>query len=70
MAFKLMVVALMATAVIASTSQNAAEEYETSPSYEYSYSVQDNLTGDNKHQQETRRGNDVRGSYSLVDPDG
>lgn len=66
---QLMVVALLVTIAVAQQ-QNAADEYEKSPAYDYSYSVQDNLTGDNKRQQETRRGNDVRGSYSLVDPDG
>lgn len=64
-----MVLALIATSVVCAQ-QNAADEYESSPLYEYSYSVQDSLTGDNKRQQETRRGNDVRGSYSLVEADG
>lgn len=32
--------------------------------------LQDALTGDSKSQQETRSGDVVQGSYSLVDPDG
>lgn len=48
----------------------AAEQYENSPAYDYSYLVQDNLTGDNKRQEESRRGGNVQGSYSLVEPDG
>lgn len=50
--------------------EDKADKYEHSPAYEYSYHVQDNLTGDNKQQQESRRGNDVRGQYSLIDADG
>lgn len=32
--------------------------------------VQDSLTGDSKAQEETREGDVVRGSYSLIEPDG
>ncbi|XP_065093364.1 larval cuticle protein A2B [Ochlerotatus camptorhynchus] len=44
--------------------------YDPLPQYTYAYSVQDALTGDNKSQQETRDGDVVKGSYSLVEPDG
>lgn len=39
-------------------------------SYAFAYHVQDQLTGDTKSQEETRRGDVVRGRYSLVEPDG
>ncbi|CAG2063914.1 unnamed protein product, partial [Timema podura] len=45
-------------------------DYDPNPQYSYAYSVQDALTGDNKAQQETRNGDVVQGSYSLVEPDG
>ncbi|XP_076260077.1 uncharacterized protein LOC143196299 [Rhynchophorus ferrugineus] len=38
--------------------------------YDYGYSVSDPHTGDVKSQQESRRGDVVKGSYSLVDADG
>ncbi|XP_050086185.1 larval cuticle protein A2B [Anopheles aquasalis] len=44
--------------------------YDPLPQYTYAYNVQDALTGDSKSQQETRDGDIVRGSYSLVEPDG
>ncbi|XP_058062666.1 cuticle protein 21-like [Anopheles bellator] len=44
--------------------------YDPLPQYSYAYNVQDALTGDTKSQQETRDGDIVRGSYSLVEPDG
>ncbi|XP_067013357.2 larval cuticle protein A2B [Anabrus simplex] len=40
------------------------------PQYSFGYSVQDSLTGDSKTQHETRDGEVVKGSYSLVEPDG
>jgi len=40
------------------------------PHYSFGYSVQDSLTGDSKTQHETRDGGVVKGSYSLVEPDG
>nr|CAD7268519.1 unnamed protein product [Timema shepardi] len=45
-------------------------DYDPNPQYSFSYSVADALTGDNKNQQETRNGDHVQGSYSLVEPDG
>ncbi|XP_073975222.1 larval cuticle protein A3A-like [Rhodnius prolixus] len=47
-----------------------ADEYDPHPSYSFSYSVNDAVTGDNKGQTETRDGDVVQGSYSLVEPDG
>ncbi|XP_071568162.1 uncharacterized protein [Temnothorax nylanderi] len=46
-----------------------AENYD-SPRYSFGYSVADGLTGDNKAQEETRNGDVVHGSYSLIEPDG
>ncbi|XP_055618818.1 larval cuticle protein A3A-like [Toxorhynchites rutilus septentrionalis] len=47
-----------------------ADEYDPNPQYSYSYGVSDALTGDQKSQQESRNGDVVQGSYSLVEPDG
>ncbi|KAK7867090.1 hypothetical protein R5R35_004026 [Gryllus longicercus] len=38
--------------------------------YSYGYVVQDHYTGDSKAHHESRQGSVVRGSYTLVDPDG
>ncbi|XP_045446382.1 cuticle protein-like [Melitaea cinxia] len=40
------------------------------PKYEYSYSVADGHTGDNKQQHEIRDGDIVKGSYSFLEADG
>ncbi|CAK1553802.1 unnamed protein product [Leptosia nina] len=40
------------------------------PRYSFNYGVKDPHTGDIKSQQEERNGDAVRGSYSLVEPDG
>ncbi|XP_047020565.1 cuticle protein-like [Helicoverpa zea] len=40
------------------------------PKYEYTYSVADSHTGDNKSQQESRDGDVVKGSYSFLEADG
>ncbi|XP_059473165.1 larval cuticle protein A3A-like [Neocloeon triangulifer] len=45
-------------------------EYDANPQYSYAYSVADALTGDNKEQHETRNGDVVQGSYSLIEADG
>lgn len=45
-------------------------EVEAPPEYEFSYSVHDESTGDVKSQEESRKGDDVKGSYSLIDADG
>lgn len=47
-----------------------ADEYDPHPQYNYAYQIQDGLTGDSKAQQETRDGDVVQGSYSLIDADG
>ncbi|BET00556.1 Cuticular protein [Nesidiocoris tenuis] len=46
------------------------ESYDPHPQYSFEYSVNDAYTGDNKAQHETRDGDVVQGSYSLVEPDG
>ncbi|XP_067013145.2 cuticle protein 21-like [Anabrus simplex] len=45
-------------------------DFDPNPSYSYAYDVKDALTGDSKNQQESRQGDVVQGSYSLVEPDG
>lgn len=45
-------------------------DYHSHPKYEFSYGVKDEHTGDDKSQQETRDGDSVKGSYTVVDPDG
>ncbi|KAE8573393.1 cuticle protein 21-like [Halyomorpha halys] len=45
-------------------------EYDPNPSYDFNYSVNDPLTGDAKQQYESRQGDVVQGSYSLVEADG
>jgi len=47
-----------------------AAQYDPHPQYNYAYSVSDSLTGDSKSHQESRDGDVVHGSYSLVEPDG
>ncbi|BES95220.1 Hypothetical protein NTJ_08029 [Nesidiocoris tenuis] len=46
------------------------DSYDPHPQYSFAYDVQDALTGDSKSQHETRDGDVVQGSYSLVEPDG
>ncbi|KAK9869676.1 hypothetical protein WA026_003425 [Henosepilachna vigintioctopunctata] len=45
-------------------------DYYTRPKYTYNYGVSDGSTGDNKAQAEVRDGDVVKGSYSVVEPDG
>lgn len=45
-------------------------DYDPHPQYSYGYDVQDPLTGDTKSQYESRNGNIVSGSYSLIEADG
>ncbi|XP_049775193.1 cuticle protein 21-like isoform X7 [Schistocerca cancellata] len=59
-----------APVAVAAPAAVAAAEYDPHPQYNYAYSVQDALTGDSKNQQESRDGDVVQGSYSLVEPDG
>lgn len=56
--------------VVAPVAKVAVEEYDAHPQYSFAYDVQDSLTGDSKTQHETRDGDVVQGSYSVVDPDG
>ncbi|XP_066600110.1 larval cuticle protein A2B-like [Prorops nasuta] len=46
------------------------QEYDPHPQYTYGYDVKDALTGDSKSQHETRNGDVVTGSYSLIEADG
>ncbi|XP_017860902.1 PREDICTED: larval cuticle protein A2B [Drosophila arizonae] len=46
------------------------EPYDPNPQYSFSYDVHDSSTGDVKNQQETRSGDVVQGSYSLIEADG
>ncbi|CAK9818464.1 Larval cuticle protein A3A [Anthophora plagiata] len=61
------VVTPVAKAVVAKT---VDDEYDPHPQYSYAYDVHDSLTGDSKTQQETRDGDVVHGSYSLLEADG
>ncbi|CAH2075405.1 unnamed protein product, partial [Iphiclides podalirius] len=45
-------------------------DYFAHPKYDFAYSVADPHTGDHKSQYESRNGDAVHGSYSLVQPDG
>ncbi|CAH0551434.1 unnamed protein product [Brassicogethes aeneus] len=45
-------------------------EPEAPAHYDFGYSVNDPHTGDSKSQQESRQGDVVHGSYSLIDADG
>ncbi|CAH2087551.1 unnamed protein product [Euphydryas editha] len=69
-------VIVLALAVVASAvplvpvAKIAYAEPEAPAHYEFQYSVHDEHTGDIKQQQEARAGDDVHGSYSLVQPDG
>ncbi|XP_049799061.1 cuticle protein 21-like [Schistocerca nitens] len=62
--------ALRAAPVAVAAPAAVAAEYDPNPQYSYAYDVQDALTGDSKTQHETRNGDVVQGSYSLVEPDG
>ncbi|XP_055846163.1 cuticle protein 18.6 [Episyrphus balteatus] len=64
------VVAAPAPVVAAPAPLVAAEEVDSFPQYRFAYDVQDTLTGDSKTQEESRDGDVVRGSYSLIEPDG
>ncbi|CAG9560602.1 unnamed protein product [Danaus chrysippus] len=58
------------SAPIAHAAYAAHEEVDSHPQYDYSYSVHDGHTGDNKSQHESRDGDAVHGEYSLVEADG
>ncbi|KAK7872435.1 hypothetical protein R5R35_007038 [Gryllus longicercus] len=66
-------VSLTALAVLALAAAALAihEDYAHHiPNYKFDYSIQDTYHGDVKNQQESRHGDQVKGSYSLVEPDG
>lgn len=44
--------------------------FQAHPKYQYNYGVADGVTGDQKSQHEVRDGGVVKGSYSVVEPDG
>ena len=50
--------------------RQAENQRQESHGYEFSYSVDDPLTGDNKHQEETKVNGNVKGQYSWIDADG
>ncbi|EDV96748.1 cuticle protein 7 [Drosophila grimshawi] len=50
--------------------QDEGLDYHAYPKYHYNYGVADSHTGDVKSQHEVRDGDVVKGSYSLVEPDG
>ncbi|XP_072390366.1 cuticle protein-like [Diabrotica undecimpunctata] len=50
--------------------QVVAEDYSSPAHYDFSYGVEDPHTGDVKSQHETRQGDVVKGSYSLIEADG
>ncbi|XP_015172507.1 PREDICTED: larval cuticle protein A2B-like [Polistes dominula] len=60
-------VAPVAKAVVAKAVDT---DFDPHPQYSYAYDVHDSLTGDAKSQHETRDGDVVQGSYSLLEADG
>lgn len=60
----------VAAAVSAAVPLAKLEEFDPAPQYSFAYDVQDAVTGDSKAQYETRNGDIVRGSYSLIEADG
>ncbi|XP_045762501.1 cuticle protein 7-like [Maniola jurtina] len=57
----------------ASEEQHSEEydlDYHAHPKYSFDYSVKDPHTGDDKEHWETRDGDKVKGSYTLVETDG
>ncbi|EDS42115.1 conserved hypothetical protein [Culex quinquefasciatus] len=62
--------ALGAYPAVAKVAAPYVGDYDPNPQYSYSYAVADAVTGDNKSQQESRSGDVVTGSYSLIEPDG
>ncbi|XP_068086140.1 cuticle protein 21-like [Anabrus simplex] len=63
-------VAYAAGPAVAKVAAAVDTDYDPNPQYSYAYDIQDALTGDSKGQQESRSGDVVQGSYSLVEPDG
>ncbi|XP_031337713.1 cuticle protein 7-like [Photinus pyralis] len=46
------------------------EEFNPHPQYEFTYAVQEPMTGDFKSQSETRDGDAVHGRYTVLEPNG
>ncbi|NP_001166641.1 cuticle protein 8-like [Bombyx mandarina] len=63
-------VAVHAAPLVAHTPVAVHTETVSYPKYAFNYGVKDLHTGDIKSQQEQRDGDVVKGSYSLVEPDG
>lgn len=61
---------ILAKQVVAAPLVAQAEFADSYPQYTYGYNVNDALTGDSKTQEESRDGDVVKGSYSLIEPDG
>lgn len=57
-------------APLAMSTDKSDENVKTDPMYSFAYDVQDHMTGDFKNQYETRIGDVVQGSYSLLEADG
>ncbi|KAJ2938283.1 hypothetical protein O0L34_g17632 [Tuta absoluta] len=62
--------AIYAHAPVIAHAPVAVAEPVAYPKYAFNYGVKDPHTGDIKSQQEERDGDVVKGSYSLVEPDG
>lgn len=60
----------IAAAPLAKAVAVADADYDPNPQYSYGYDIQDGLTGDSKNHYESRSGDVVQGSYSLIDADG
>ncbi|XP_050444474.1 cuticle protein 19.8-like [Adelges cooleyi] len=61
---------LLLSAVRAGHSVHDSDDHYSVPSYHFNYGVKDLHTGDLKSQWERREGDVVKGSYSLMEPDG
>ncbi|CAI6342860.1 unnamed protein product [Macrosiphum euphorbiae] len=61
---------LLSAAARAGHSVHDPNEYYSEPNYHFNYGVKDLHTGDLKSQWEKREGDVVKGSYSLMEPDG
>uniref|UniRef100_A0A2A4JYJ5 Cuticle protein n=1 Tax=Heliothis virescens TaxID=7102 RepID=A0A2A4JYJ5_HELVI len=71
LAFSALVAAATAVALpVLPVAKVAYAQPEAPAQYDFSYSVHDGQSGDVKQQQESRSGDNVHGSYSLVQPDG
>uniref|UniRef100_A0A6V7L206 Uncharacterized protein n=1 Tax=Bracon brevicornis TaxID=1563983 RepID=A0A6V7L206_9HYME len=77
MMFVLTLVAIAQSALLTSpqlatiVKSEKLEDFGEAPAqYSFAYDVQDTLTGDSKAQYETRNGDIVQGSYSLIEADG